>query len=363
MKVNTQGVKVKEQPRAPSCSGRRQVNATTSSAEEDSNQPWAPSRSDVVRLMSATALWNVVTGCAAEAKVDPSELKGVNPSKAKPKGGSFKVIESSKPDFLVRPDLLREQNLQKEARKLIKEAQKEFRDKEAACALLDKAVQVAPNYAPTWSNRAVFFYNQNEYDKALQDIEVAYALEQAAVGKKNVDLSVLEAYGDISLAKGLYTDALNYYGQIEKKTLDPEGFKRASVNYIFTLYEMGFEPEATKKTRKLLKKAPDLYDMRAFLVAGEWSVGREESAIEEWELFQRENPFGQSYNDVKAVQGRWPPKAVAALNAFKTRERKATSILITGEVKEYSFDCNDPNTKPHWRRAACRGPPPAPQSA
>lgn len=325
-------------------------------AEEDSEHTtWVPSRAKLLRAGLVAAAVSAATGDAAYAagKVSIDDLKGNAEARDRAASRRYR-FESNTPDFLVRPDILAEEKLVKQARQLIKDAQKEYKDKEAACALFDKAVQVAPSYAPAWGNRAVFFYNQREFIKAAQDIKVAYSLEAAAVGKKNVDPVLLNTYGDISLATEEFTDALRFYGDASKKTLNPAVFSEASIGYIFTLFEMGFEPEASRNTRKLLKKATNLYDMEAFLVASEWCVGREEAAIGEWEKFQTSSPYAVSYNNTRTVAGRWPPKAVAALDAFNKKERKGVATTNYDIVKTFSFDCNDPETKPHWRRAACR---------
>lgn len=348
------------------------VRASTDTGPEQGAQhtqhaSWAPSRAALLRAALVATGVGAVTGDAAQAApnaIQQDRLDGLKGNlNARDRSAKLRdTSQSSVPDIFVRPDIRKQNNLNQEARQLIKEAQKEFKDKEAACALFDKAVDVAPNYAPVWSNRAVFFYNQREFTKATQDIKVAYALETATVGKKNVDPFILNAYGDISLATAEFTDALKYYGDASKKTLNPALFREASIGYIFTLFEMGFEPEASRNTRKLLKKAPDLFDMQAFLVASEWCVGREEAAIGEWDRFQKESPYGVSYNNLLTVDGRWPPKAVAALNAFQNKERKGAAANF-GDARSYSFDCNDPATKPHWRRAACRGAPPPAQTA
>lgn len=120
---------------------------------------------------------------------------------------------------------------------------------------------------------------------------------------------------------------------------------------------MGKEEEAMDTARSLLRRDPNYLDMRAALTSFLWASGKESDAEAEWTQLQntsdglggRFRTFdmlsisflkGEIYRRdvaVKRVQGRWPPRAIAALDAFLNLKRSGESLDYDQKKQVFTF--------------------------
>lgn len=75
---------------------------------------------------------------------------------------------------------------------------------DAALAILDSVVELAPNYPEGWNKRATVLYIRKQYDASLRDIEKVLALEPRHFG-------ALSGLGLIKRAQGHGKEALEAY--------------------------------------------------------------------------------------------------------------------------------------------------------
>ena len=116
--------------------------------------------------------------------------------------------------------------------------------------------------------------------------------------------------------------------------------------------------EAIRQAKALLRKDPNFLDMRAALTGFLWSIGEEGEAESQWSQLQAANDglggmstphdvssallngAGEIYKKevaIERVQGRWPPRAVAALDAFLKVSRQGESLDYDQTKKTFSF--------------------------
>jgi tetratricopeptide (TPR) repeat protein len=105
-------------------------------------------------------------------------------------------------------------------------------DQERALALMDAAVDLAPDYAEAWSHRAYVYYRMNNYAAALGDLRRAVALDPNHFRALDAMAKILELLGEKKAALKAYEQLLAIHPEIEggreayqalKKELDGQG--------------------------------------------------------------------------------------------------------------------------------------------
>lgn len=156
-------------------------------------------------------------------------------------------------------------------------------------------------------------------------------------------------------------------------------------NAALALFESGYDGDALRAARALLRRDAEFWDMRAFAAAVLWAAGREADAEAEWatlcgsgrgfgaqESAERpgeDDPTGLSYSarlftqqaaqisgvisgrvrdsgdatpcalyaSTARVAGRWPPRATAALDAFLRVSRRGEAVGYDGAARTFDF--------------------------
>lgn len=98
-------------------------------------------------------------------------------------------------------------------------AAKEF---EMALADLDRAIELEPTLPEAWSERAAVYAQQLEFDRAVEDLQVALALVED--GPLRIGLAELIFQGDGELPEGELTPSLcDELSTIEERTVSMDG--------------------------------------------------------------------------------------------------------------------------------------------
>ena len=211
---------------------------------------------------------------------------------------------------------------------------------------------------------------------------------------RGVWLSVgLNQWGNALGAVGRWEEAIAVYEEanaVASAERSAEGRRLAAMplgNKALALLQIGEGEESASLARRVVARDPGFADMRALLVAALWSLkdgaGAEE-AEQEWQRFCQTDttpgargmasrpgdkgygmeltgqafsqiagflgqkggpPAGQledrsvcgAYEDPEFVAGRWPPRATAALDAFRRLSRTGTAVGYDGERRAYEF--------------------------
>jgi len=268
-----------------------------------------------------------------------------------------------------------------------------------ALGVWDEAIRVAPLNPAARSNRGGLLLQVGRWDEAEAELAESVRLEREALdseGKadgRGVWLSVgLNQWGNALGAVGRWDEAIAAYEEanaVASRERSPEGRRLAAMplgNKALALLQIGEAEESASLARRVVARDPGFADMRALLVAALWSleggVGAEE-AEQEWQRFcQKESQPGASgmtsrpgdmgygleltgqafqqiagflgqqggpprlredrtvcgaYEDPEFVAGRWPPRATAALDAFRKLSRTGSAVGYDGERRTYDF--------------------------
>eukprot|EP00803_Ostreobium_quekettii_P002451 evm.model.scf_1487.2 EVM.evm.TU.scf_1487.2 scf_1487:6049-7728(+) len=106
--------------------------------------------------------------------------------------------------------------------------------------------------------------------------------------------------------------------------------------------DVGRETTALEQARFVTNFDPLNLEVRCALAAFLWCRGSEKAAIKQWEEMQGNgNQLGavlySKDGAVQRVQGRWPPRATAALVAFLDRKKTGVAMDFNGQQQVYSF--------------------------
>jgi len=203
-------------------------------------------------------------------------------------------------------------------------------------ALWTRAIELAPELSPSWSNRGTLKLQRGRWEEAAADLQRARELEEAQVGQEGVNSLVLNNLGNCKGALGDWDGAKADYLAAAK---DPSMEEVARANYALALFQTGDDKAALKEARQLVRRDPQFWDMRAATTAFLWGLGDEAGAENEWEKLKNlGGGLGAAlYDSTNRVKARWPPRCTAALEAFLALERSAKALDYDGQMKEFRF--------------------------
>lgn len=100
-------------------------------------------------------------------------------------------------------------------------------DQDKALALMDAAVDLAPDYAEAWSHRAYVYYRMNNYSAALGDLRRAIALQPNHFRALDGMAKILDLLGEKKAALQAYEQLLKIHPEIEGGKSSAEDLKKA----------------------------------------------------------------------------------------------------------------------------------------
>lgn len=255
------------------------------------------------------------------------------------------------------------------------------------------AVELAPTNAAAWSNRGTARLQAGAWELAASDLKQAAKLEPS-------DALTLNNLGNAQAALGQWDAALASFAKCAALAgaASPLG-AISRMNAALVTFEAGDGVEALRAAHSLLRRDPEFWDARAAAAAFLWAAGREADAEAEWaalcksgrgfggprsaeaqpgedassaafaarlltqqfaqqaavvtDLYKKGGGVGgggggtragdgddtpcRLYADPARVAGRWPPRATAALDAFRKVARAGRARGYDGVVREYTF--------------------------
>lgn len=206
----------------------------------------------------------------------------------------------------------------------------------AADATWTEAIRLAPTNAPALSNRGTVRLQAGRWKDARDDLLRAVQLEEPGAPGYAAEVNNL---GNAEGALGNWTEARLRFAEAAE---DPAMESIAKANLALASWEVGDNSSAIKVARQLLRRDASFLDMRCALTAFLYGTGKIAEAEGSWEELQNGNDglgaaiYGRK-SAVSRVQGRWPPRATAALKAFLSMSDRAAAQGYDGSVVEYKF--------------------------
>ncbi|CAD7702545.1 unnamed protein product [Ostreobium quekettii] len=198
-----------------------------------------------------------------------------------------------------------------------------------------RAIEANPMSADRWANRGTSRLQFGQWEDAKRDFDVALALS----GEAPLDGSILNKRAAARGAMGDWEGAIE---DLTEAVKDPAVKSVAHSNLALAFFQVGRETTALEQARFVTNFDPLNLEVRCALAAFLWCRGSEKAAIKQWEEMQGNgNQLGavlySKDGAVQRVQGRWPPRATAALVAFLDRKKTGVAMDFNGQQQVYSF--------------------------
>jgi len=101
-------------------------------------------------------------------------------------------------------------------------------------------------------------------------------------------------------------------------------------------FELGRDSVAVNSAREALAEVPEMQDMQAALAGMLWVTGNKAGAKESCDALGGEASL-KTFVDAQQSANGWPPRTIAAVNAFLASENSGTAIDYSGVSKSYTF--------------------------
>mmetsp|Transcript_26497 Transcript_26497/g.50052 ORF Transcript_26497/g.50052 Transcript_26497/m.50052 type:complete len:327 (-) Transcript_26497:158-1138(-) len=200
-------------------------------------------------------------------------------------------------------------------------------------AAWSECVAIAPNNASVLGNRGAARLRLKRYSEALEDLEKARDLEVAAFGYSSG--LVLLPMGNAKGALGDWEGALNVFEEAQQDPY-PGMSSLALESASLAKFQLGRSAEAIETARVALADDPDLKDMQAALAGMLWAVGDKAGAQRCCDLVGGAEILNQFLYSQQVSIG-WPPRALAATDAFLNSADSGSAIGYDGLRMTYSF--------------------------
>ena len=139
-----------------------------------------------------------------------------------------------------------------------------------------KAIAIAPTNAAAWSNRGTKRLQAGRWADARDDLERSVELSPDPDAPDPLTLNNL---GNAEGALGRWDAAMANYLEASK---DREMEPIALANFALAKFQVGQVDDAVRTTRRILRRDPEFWDMRAAQAAFLWASGDEAQAETEW---------------------------------------------------------------------------------
>ena len=211
--------------------------------------------------------------------------------------------------------------------KAFEEAMSAGSDFEKADEAWTRAIGVDPKNAAAWSNRGTKRLQAGRWQDARDDLERSVALSSDPNAPDPLTLNNL---GNAEGALGRWDSAAANFLEASKNR---EMESIALANFALAKFQVGDAAEAVKTTRRILRRDPEFWDMRAAQAAFLWADGREAEAEGEWSTLCRSGRgFGAA---VSAESKRTETGGVTPAYARELLEQqlKQQAAVVNGVVR------------------------------
>ena len=214
--------------------------------------------------------------------------------------------------------------------------------------------------AAALSNRGAIRLQAGDWTGAREDLKAAIAMDRE---EGQLNGATLNNLGNAEGAEGDWEGALERFR--EAAGLEKEMQPIALANLALGLFQVGRTTEAVAEARSLVRKDPAFWDMYAALASFLWASGDEKGAEAAWNDLcvaggGEGGPAGETAAPLGAlagaggsgtkrpvragaacelyaqgtgiVSGRWPPRAIAALDAFLKVSREGAGVGYDGQT-------------------------------
>ena len=160
-----------------------------------------------------------------------------------------------------------------------------------------RAIAIAPTNAAAWSNRGTKRLQAGRWADARDDLERSVELSPDPDAPDPLTLNNL---GNAEGALGRWDAAMANYLEASKNR---EMESIALANFALAKFQVGEVEDALKTTRRILRRDPEFWDMRAAQAAFLWAAGDEAQAESEWSALCRSGRGFGAAASAEAMRG------------------------------------------------------------
>ena len=190
-----------------------------------------------------------------------------------------------------------------------------------------RAIAIAPTNAAAWSNRGTKRLQAGRWADARDDLERSVELSPDPNAPDPLTLNNL---GNAEGALGRWDAAMANYLEASK---DREMESIALANFALAKFQVGEVDDAVKTTRRILRRDPEFWDMRAAQAAFLWASGDEAQAETEWAALCRSGRGFGAAASAEAARGADGSATPAYAKELLEQQLKQQAAVVSGVVK------------------------------
>ena len=190
-----------------------------------------------------------------------------------------------------------------------------------------KAIAIAPTNAAAWSNRGTKRLQAGRWADARDDLERSVELSPDPDAPDPLTLNNL---GNAEGALGRWDAAMANYLEASK---DREMEPIALANFALAKFQVGQVDDAVRTTRRILRRDPEFWDMRAAQAAFLWASGDEAQAETEWAALCRSGRGFGAAASAEAARGADGSATPAYAKELLEQQLKQQAAVVSGVVR------------------------------
>uniref|UniRef100_A0A7S0RAN0 Uncharacterized protein n=1 Tax=Pyramimonas obovata TaxID=1411642 RepID=A0A7S0RAN0_9CHLO len=196
-----------------------------------------------------------------------------------------------------------------------------------------ECIRIAPNNAALYGNRGTVRLGLKRFQEAFEDLEKARDLERAAYGYASGFTMV--ALGNARGALGDWESALEDFDAAQED--EYPGVKALAMSSTaLAKFELKQDTEAVSVAKSVLEEAPDYQDIQAALAGLLWAAGDKKGAQTNSDAIGG-NDVLQNFVTIEQDTFGWPPRTIAAVNAYLSESSTGSAIGYDGVSTTYTF--------------------------
>eukprot|EP00242_Pyramimonas_sp_CCMP2087_P017702 CAMPEP_0198207924 /NCGR_PEP_ID=MMETSP1445-20131203/11331_1 /TAXON_ID=36898 /ORGANISM="Pyramimonas sp., Strain CCMP2087" /LENGTH=262 /DNA_ID=CAMNT_0043881113 /DNA_START=295 /DNA_END=1083 /DNA_ORIENTATION=+ len=212
-------------------------------------------------------------------------------------------------------------------------AMKVQNDPVALEAAWTECIKIAPTNAALYGNRGTVRLGLKMFQGAKEDLEKAQELEKVAYGYASGFTMV--ALGNARGALGDWEAALADFATALEDEY-PGVSTLANASAALAKFELKKDGEAVEMAKSVLEEASDYQDIQAALAGLKWAMGDKRGAQADCDAIGG-NEVLQNFVKIEQDTFGWPPRTIAAVNAFLSGSRNGTATGYDGVSRTYTF--------------------------